>query len=190
MFSEGKVRQNHISTISQFYWNMCLSELLCRDFRDIQINMKGPSHDKTNQMACAPSEYSNQPGHPPSLISLYSALSEKLKTQAFFKRTGKTLIRLGGCPGWSESLLSAHAILLVLSWGGPNHDSAWWACHVTFVTRRFTCLRYWECYSQTDKPLLFSGYIIWHTKNFLPTLFTYIALHCLLRIFCPITYGS
>ena len=25
------------------------------------------------------------------------------------KRTAKTLIRLGGCPGWSESLLGAHA---------------------------------------------------------------------------------
>ena len=32
----------------------------------------------------------------------------------------KTLIRLGRCPGWSESLLGAHAILLVLSWGGSN----------------------------------------------------------------------
>ena len=30
----------------------------------------------------------------------------------------KTLIRLGGCPDWSESSLGAHAILLVLSWGG------------------------------------------------------------------------
>ena len=30
-------------------------------------------------------------------------------------RTAKTLIRLGGCPGWSESLLGTHAILLVLS---------------------------------------------------------------------------
>ena len=29
-------------------------------------------------------------------------------------------IRLGGCPGWSESSLGAHAILLVLSWGGSN----------------------------------------------------------------------
>ena len=34
--------------------------------------------------------------------------------------TPKTLIRLGRCPGWSESLLGAHAILLVLSWGGSN----------------------------------------------------------------------
>ena len=34
------------------------------------------------------------------------------KDQAFFMRTAKTLIRLRGCPGWSESLLGAHAILL------------------------------------------------------------------------------
>ena len=29
----------------------------------------------------------------------------------------RLLIRLGGCAGWSESSLGAHAILLVLSWG-------------------------------------------------------------------------
>ena len=28
-------------------------------------------------------------------------------------RTAKTLIRLGGCPGWSESSLGAHAILVI-----------------------------------------------------------------------------
>ena len=38
--------------------------------------------------------------------------------QSFFRRTAKTLTRLVGCPGWSESLLSALVILLVLSWGG------------------------------------------------------------------------
>ena len=35
-------------------------------------------------------------------------------------QTTKTLIRIGGCLGWSESSLGAHAILLVLSWGGSN----------------------------------------------------------------------
>ena len=35
-------------------------------------------------------------------------------------RTAKTLIRLGGCPGWSESSLGAYAILLVLSRSGSN----------------------------------------------------------------------
>ena len=33
------------------------------------FNMKiDPRHDKTNKMICAPSEDSDQPGHPPSLI--------------------------------------------------------------------------------------------------------------------------
>ena len=34
------------------------------------------------------------------------------------EHTAKTLSRLGRCPGWSESSLGAHAILLVSSWGG------------------------------------------------------------------------
>ena len=37
---------------------------------------------------------------------------------SFFMRTAKTLIRLGGCPGWSESLLCVQVILLVLSCTG------------------------------------------------------------------------
>ena len=34
------------------------------------------------------------------------------------ERTPNTLIRLGGCPGWSESSLGAKILSLVLSWGG------------------------------------------------------------------------
>ena len=34
----------------------------------IQVIM--PLHDKTKKMACAPSEDSDQPGHPPRLITL------------------------------------------------------------------------------------------------------------------------
>ena len=41
-------------------------------------------------------------------------------------RTVKTLIRLGGCPGWSESSLGARASLLVLSWGGSYVLKVWW----------------------------------------------------------------
>ena len=39
---------------------------------------------------------------------------EALCPQLPIERTAKTLIRLGGCPGWSESSLCAHVILLVL----------------------------------------------------------------------------
>ena len=35
-------------------------------------------HDKTNKMACAPSEDSDQSGHPPSLISLCCLHEESL----------------------------------------------------------------------------------------------------------------
>ena len=31
--------------------------------------------------------------------------------------------RLNGCPGWSESSLGTHAILLVLSWGSSNYST-------------------------------------------------------------------
>ena len=34
-------------------------------------------HDKTNKMACAPSENSDQPGHPPSLIRVFTVRMKK-----------------------------------------------------------------------------------------------------------------
>ena len=34
-----------------------------------------PHRDKTNKMACAPSEDSDQPGHPPSLIRVFAVHS-------------------------------------------------------------------------------------------------------------------
>ena len=34
-----------------------------------------PPHDNTNKMACAPSEDSDQPGHPPSLIRVFTVHS-------------------------------------------------------------------------------------------------------------------
>ena len=37
----------------------------------------GPQHDKTNKMACASSEDSDQPGHPPSLINVFAVSMKK-----------------------------------------------------------------------------------------------------------------
>ena len=36
-----------------------------------------PPHDKTNKMACAPSEDSDQPGHTPSLLRVFAARLKK-----------------------------------------------------------------------------------------------------------------
>ena len=42
------------------------------------LNSNEQPHDKTNKMACVPSEDSHQPGRPPSLISLCFAHEESL----------------------------------------------------------------------------------------------------------------
>ena len=74
-----------------------------------------PPRDKTNKMACAPSEDSDQPRHPPSLIRVFPVHSWVAKDPSFLHADSEALIRLGGCPGWSESSLSAYAILLFVT---------------------------------------------------------------------------
>ena len=69
-------------------------------------------------MTCAPSEDSDQPGHSPSLIRVFTGCLKKLWVLSYPLSAQRRLIRLGGCPGWSESSLGAHVILLVLSCAG------------------------------------------------------------------------
>ena len=54
----------------------------------------------------------------PSLIRVRCPHEESLGAELPTERTAKTLIRLGGCLGWSESSLGAHAIFLrfVMRW--------------------------------------------------------------------------
>ena len=68
-------------------------------------------------MTFASSEDSDQPGHPPvwSVFSGRSIGSWGPNDSSCWQRR---LIRLGGCPRWSESSLGTKVILLVLSWGG------------------------------------------------------------------------
>ena len=58
-----------------------------------------PPHDKTNKMACAPSEDSDQPGHPPSLIGVFAVRMKKAWVLNYPLSAQRRLIRLGGCPG-------------------------------------------------------------------------------------------
>ena len=46
---------------------------VCKDY----INQYEPLPDKTNKMVCAPSEDSDQPGHPPSLIRVFTVRMKK-----------------------------------------------------------------------------------------------------------------
>ena len=100
---------------------------------DINCNNLSRRMTKTNKMTCAPSEVSDQHGHPPrpaktlislgihpywSKSSLHARGNINIGSLATHKRTGNTLIRLGGCQGWSESSLGAEVNLLVLSFSG------------------------------------------------------------------------
>ena len=77
-----------------------------------------PPHDKINKMACAPSEDSDQPGHPPSLIRVFAVRMKKAGVHSYPLSAQRRLISLGE----SESWLGTHAIFLVLSWGGSYNE--------------------------------------------------------------------
>ena len=88
-----------------------------------------PPHDKTNKMTVRPAKTQISLDIRPVWSESSLCVQLVAKDPSFLHadsedsdQTGRMprliLIRLGRCPGWSESSLGAHAILLVLSWGG------------------------------------------------------------------------
>ena len=74
---------------------------------------------KNQQNECAPSEDSDQPGHPPSLIRVFAVRMKKAWGLSYPLSAQRRLIWLGGLsihPVWSESSLGAHSFC--------------WFCHV------------------------------------------------------------
>ena len=86
---------------------------------------------QNQQNDCAPSEDSDQPEHPPSLIRVFAVRIKKPWVLSYPLRAQRRLIRLVGCSGWSESSLRAHSFC--------------WFCHVAaHVLLRFdTGKPYW-----------------------------------------------
>ena len=75
-------------------------------------------HDETNKMTCASIEDSDQPGHMPSLIRFLAVHPVGSQGPKASSCGQQGMIRLGGCPSWSESLLGTLVILLLLSCSG------------------------------------------------------------------------
>ena len=124
-----------------------------------------PPHDKTNKMACAPIEDSDQPGHPPSLVRVFAVHMKKAWVQLPIERTVKTLIRLGGCPGRSES---------------SRAQSYWWFCHAvahfqykaaihrrTRILFRRSCQRQIQHNFRNGSISFFVGITLWHVNGIL-----------------------
>ena len=84
-----------------------------------------PPHDKTNKMAVRPAKTQMSLGSRPVWSESSQCAQWVVEDPVFLHadsedsdQTGWMPRLLGGCPGWSESSLGAHAISLVLSWGG------------------------------------------------------------------------
>ena len=102
---------------------------LCR----LNFFKKYPCHDKTNKMACAPSEDSDQPGLPPSLIRVFAVCSMgNSKDPSFLHADSRDPDETGRMPRLIWVFPGRTVILLVLSWGGsdlyfwgPNQNPSW-----------------------------------------------------------------
>ena len=79
---------------------------------------------QNQQNGYAHNEDSDQPGR-------ISAQADQSLCCAFFMRTAKTLIRLGRCPGWSETSLGTHCWFC--------HEVAHWFIHLCLI---LTCNNY------------------------------------------------
>ena len=76
---------------------------------DTSLVRSEPPHDKTNKMACAPSEDSDQPGHPPGLIRVFTVRKKKDWVLSYPLSTQRRI--------WSNW---AHAQAVSLCWV-PSH---------------------------------------------------------------------
>ena len=64
---------------------------------------------QSQQNEWAPSEDTDHPGHPPSLIRIFAVRMKKAWVLSYPLSAPQRLIWLGGCPGWSESSLGAQS---------------------------------------------------------------------------------
>ena len=79
-----------------------------------------PPHVKTNKMACAPSEDSAQPGHPPSLIRVFAYRMKKAWVLSYPQSAQRRLWSDGRMPRLIWVFAGHTVILLVLSWSGSS----------------------------------------------------------------------
>ena len=80
-----------------------------------------PPRDKTNKMACAPSEDSDQPGHPPSLIRVFVVLQWVAKDPSFLHADSEDSDQTWRMLRLTRVFAGRTTTLLVLTSGGSIH---------------------------------------------------------------------
>ena len=88
-----------------------------------------PHRDKTNKIACVPSEDSDQPGHPPGLIRVFAVRS-----------MGSWGSKLSSCGQWRLWSDWADVPRLIWVFAGRTAVLLVLSCRGSFVSVKFTCL--------------------------------------------------
>ena len=78
-----------------------------------------PPHDKTNKMACAPSEDSDQPGHLPSLIRVFAVRMTKAWTLSYPVSAQRRF-----CSDWTDAQADLSLCCAHLSFCWFSHEAA------------------------------------------------------------------
>ena len=105
-------------------------------FSEVRIYNNWAASWQNQQNECAPSEDSDQPGHLPSLIRVFAVCMKKAWVLRYPLSTQRRLIRLGRCPGWSESSLGAQSLC--------------WFCHEAAQMFLTHSVMYWPCWNTNN----------------------------------------
>ena len=114
---------------------LCIKKKTVSIWYELHAYSYEPPRDKTHKMACAPSEDSDQPGHPPSLIRVFAVHMKKAWILSYPLSAQRRL--------WSD-WADAQADLS-LCWA---HMSVCWFCHeAAHISSYFCdCFVWWWCY--------------------------------------------
>ena len=103
-------------------------------------------HDKTNKMACGPSEDSDQPGHPPSLIRVFTVRMKKAWALTTHWAHSEDSDQTGRMPRLIWIFAGRIVTLLVLSQGGSFVISTSVSIHVFLKSIQIQMLFNWLLY--------------------------------------------
>ena len=103
-------------------------------------NVHEPGHRIPYMIAYAPSEDSDQPARPRSLIWVFAGPSLDSQGSKASRLTAKTLIRLCSRAGWSESSLVAQAILWEILYPASYLNVAYQQFWMTYCGLKYTLL--------------------------------------------------
>ena len=120
-------------------------------------------HDKTNKMSMLPAKTQISLGIRPADQSLRCPHEESLGPWLLIERIAKTLIRLGACPGWSESSLGTHSFCWFCHVAAQIHNSVLYVSTAKFEL--WHGLKVQKHFSFRNKTFFFFIFVL-HSHNY------------------------